>query len=159
MKRNARKAMEAVALREVFLSSFTVGQSLTLRVCLPPPTAFQLTWILSDEAVFWYEDGVIGAVVHLDGPDAYDDFVRHLSERRPWPSDFVAVDALGQKRYVAVITPERPTLYLHPDANGNLSLVGIWFFGFDHKRRLSAPTNLQLLAESIAAVPLDVPLN
>ncbi|MGH8083456.1 MAG: hypothetical protein ACREP7_22960 [Lysobacter sp.] len=158
MKRNHRKALEAIALREVCLSSATVGQILTLRVCLPPATAFHLTWALSDDAMYWYEDGVIGAVVRLASADEYDRFVTRLSDRQPWPPGFVCIDVLGQKRFVAVVTPNRPTIYLHPDADGNLALLGLWFFGMDHKRRLSAPTNFQLLAESIASEPLDVPL-
>lgn len=157
MKKISQKALLAIAEREITLRDITVGQVLTLRVCTPPPSSFYWVLTLSDEAFYWYEDVVVGAVLQHTKPEQYEELLRRLPEQVPVPPGYFALDAEGRKRFMAVTTPERPTIYLHPTENGALGLLGAWFFGLDHDRRRCALSQLKHLAQSIDAEPLDVP--
>ncbi|WP_057916358.1 hypothetical protein [Lysobacter antibioticus] len=158
MKKNSKRAIQALAERESTIRDISVGQVLTLRICRPPPTILHWPFMLSDEDFYWYEDVVVGEVIQYTRSEQYEEFFRRLPEKVHVPPGYVGIDAEGRKRFIAVTTPERPTLFLYPSEDGTAALLGAWFFGMDHKRRMAALTNLDHLLRSIRDKPLDVPL-
>ncbi|MEH6413868.1 DUF3489 domain-containing protein [Pseudomonas sp. CGJS7] len=152
------KHMDAMSEQEILMRDIEVGQILTLRVCKAPPVGVCWISMFTDETCFRYEEGIVETVIHQSHPDDYDTLIAELPHAPPDCARFADCDSEGRKRFVAITTPERATLYVNADANGRLAWVGIWFFGRDHIDRVKAWRNLDLFALR-KHKPLDVCLN
>lgn len=152
------KHMDEMSGQEILIRDIEVGQILTLRVCPAPPCGVCWISIFTDDTLFRYEEGIIEAVIHQSHPDDYDTLIATLPHDPPACARFADCDPAGRKRFVAITTPERATLYVNADTNGRLAWVGIWFFGRDHAARIKARTNLDLFGRW-KRKPLDVLLN